>query len=163
MEATNTFMLLVRRESLTISKHGSIWGEIWCQLSQGQNFPEARWSDLVVAVLGWWLESIVTLVDGRKRNATMTFMDGPFQVNVFAKRMDSWEAELVARRVAGDQVLHRVEFAPDPFIDSLIQASEDVLEECAKNGWTTANVDFVVLQRERLIHYRTKNRGSGKR
>jgi CheY-like chemotaxis protein len=163
MEATESFVLLVRRESLTISRNGSIFGEVWCQFGRDQSFPEVRWSDFVVVVLGWWLENIVTLVDGRKRNATISFMDGPFEVNVFAKRMDSWDAEFVARRVAGDQVLHRVVFAPDPFIDSLIQASEAILQTCAENDWISADVDSLVLQRERLIHYKAKHRGSGKR
>ena len=163
MEITDSFVLLVRKESLTISEHGSIWGEIRCRFSGDQHFPEARWTDFVVVVLGWWLESIVTLVDGRERNATIRFMDGPFKVNVFAKRLDSWGAELVEGRVAGDQVLHRVEFAPDSFIDSLIQASDETVEACAENGWTTDAIDFVLKQREQLIQCRNKGLGWDRR
>lgn len=79
-------------------------------------------------------------------------------VHVFAKRRESWEGEFVERRVAGTSVIHRFDFAPDPFIRSLIACSDDLLQQCSANGWESADVDSVILQRERLIHYAAKNR-----
>jgi hypothetical protein len=86
-------------------------------------------------VVSWWLEAIVALVDGRKRNADVNFMDGPYMVHVFVKRRESWQAEWVERRAAGTNVIHQFDFTPDPFIRSLIACSDDLLQECSAKGW----------------------------
>jgi hypothetical protein len=49
---------------------------------------------------------VVDLLDGRKPNADLSFMDGPYVVHVFAKRRDSWQGEFVERRFAGTVVMH---------------------------------------------------------
>jgi len=64
-------------DSLRRSSRGTISGEIWCEFD-GESFPEARWDDLIVVVLGWWLESLSTLISGRKLNVDVRFLDGPF-------------------------------------------------------------------------------------
>ena len=56
-----------------------------------------------------------------------------------------------------------MEFAPDSFIDSLIQASDETVEACAENGWTTDAIDFVLQQREQLIQCRNKGLGWDRR
>ena len=62
------------------------------------------------------------------------------------------------RRAAGTSVIHQFDFSPDPFISSLIACSDDLLQECSSKGWESSDVDSVILQRERLIHYVAKNR-----
>ena len=109
------FHLRVEPLSLTRSPLGTIAGEVWVEFG-AIAFPEARWNDLVVTILGWWLTATVSLVSGWKRQATIHFMDGPFEVRLFAKRRDCWQAELVWRRVAGINAKHNFEFAPDPFL-----------------------------------------------
>ena len=79
-------------------------------------------------------------------------------VHIFAKRRECWEAEFVERRVAGTNIIHQFNFAPDPFLRSLIACADDLLQECSANGWESADVDSVMSQRERLIHYVAKNR-----
>jgi hypothetical protein len=117
-----------------------------------------NWSDFPIVVVSWWLEAVVGLVDGRKRNADVSFMDGPYMVHVFAKHRELWQAECVERRAAGTNVIHQFDFTPDPFIRSLIPCSDDLLQECSAKGWESTDVDSVILQRERLIHYVAKNR-----
>lgn len=85
-------------------------------------------------------------------------MDGPYVVHVFAKRRESWQGEFVERRVAGRIVMHEFEFAPDPFIKTLIACADDLLRECSANGWKSADVDSAISQRERLIRHAAKNR-----
>jgi hypothetical protein len=100
VQAANDFVFLVEPESLTRSNHRSICGPVWCQFGDIE-FPQSHWSDLVVAVLSWSLEATVALVGGRKRNAGIRFLDGPFEVRVFSKRRDGWQAELVEERLTG--------------------------------------------------------------
>jgi len=88
-------------------------------------------------------------------------MDGPYMVHVFAKRRALWQAGCLESRVAGTNLIHQFDFAPDPLIRSLIACSDDLLQECSSNGWESADVDSVLLQRKRLIHRVNKNRRSG--
>jgi hypothetical protein len=150
------FVLRVAANTLARSKLGTISGEVWCQLGE-EGFPQVGWSDIAAAVVSWWLESTVRLVDGRKRNAVMRFMDGPFEVRVFAKRRDLWQADLVDEHPPVK--IRQVEFMPDQFLRSLIASSGEVVEQCLKNGWKSNDVDSIILHRERLIHYAAKNRG----
>lgn len=121
-------------------------------------FPGPHWNDFPIVVVSWWLEAVVGLVDGRKRNADVSFMDGPYMVHVFAKRRESWQAEWVERCASGTNVIRQFDFAPDPFIRSLTACSDDLLQECSAKGWESTDVDYVILQREQLIHYVAKNR-----
>ena len=122
-----------------------------------RTISQVGWIGFTAVVVSWWLEATIGLVNGRMRTAVVRFMDGPFEVRVFARRRDFWEAELLDERQAGGGV-HKIEFAPDPFLRSLIECSGDVLEQCSKNGWRSGDVESIISQRERLIHYGAKNR-----
>jgi hypothetical protein len=130
---------------------------VWCQFG-ADSFPGTRWNDLVAAVVSWFLEATVMIVKSRKRNVTMRFLDGPYEVRVFAKRWDAWEAEFVERR-SSEIVKERFDFSPDQFIRSLIVCADELLDRSAKNGWTSGDIDSIRLQRQRLIHYAEKKRG----
>jgi hypothetical protein len=66
----------------------------WQHVSREQvvGSPQIGWSDLAGAVVSWCLEATVGLVDGRKRKAVIRFLDGPFEIRVFAKRLDRFAA-----------------------------------------------------------------------
>jgi hypothetical protein len=157
MDTATDFMLRVQPGCLTRSGHGNIFGQIWCEFGT-LAFPQSHWTDFPIVVVCWWLEAIVGLVDGRKRTADLSFMDGPYMFHVFAKRRESWQAEWVERRAAATNVIHQFDFTPDPFIRSLIACSDDLLQECSEKGWASADIDSVISQRERLIHYAAKDR-----
>jgi hypothetical protein len=152
MRTRTDFVLRVQPGYLTQSGRGSICGQVWCEAGT-LAFPEPHWTDFSIVVVSWWLEAAADLIEGRRRNADVSFMDGPYMVHVFAKHRDSWQADFVERRIAGAQVIHQFDFTPDPFIRSLIACSDGLLQECSAKGWESADVDSVILQRERLIHY----------
>lgn len=147
---TRTDFVLRVQPGLTRSAHGSIWGQVWCE-SGTLAFPQPHWTDFPVVVVSWWLEAAVELVVGRRRSAKVSFMDGPYMVHVFAKRRELWKAGFAETRVPGTRVIHQFDFAPDPFIGSLIACADDLLRECLAKGWESADIDFATLQRERLI------------
>jgi hypothetical protein len=159
MQIGTDFVLRVQPGCLTRTGYGSICGQVWCE-SGTLAFPGPHWNDFPIVVVSWWLEAVVSLVDGRKRNADVSFMDGPYMVHVFAKHRESWQAEWVERRAAGNNVIHQFDFTPDPFIRSLMACSDDLLQECSAKGWESTDVDSVILHRERLIHYVAKNRSA---
>jgi hypothetical protein len=156
MEAASDFLVQVRPDSLTRSKRGSIFGEIWCECGS-QAFPHVNWSDFPVVVLSWWLHATVSLLDGTERKVDINFMDGPYEVRLFAKARDKWQAELVEDRGSGLEI-RQFEFAPAPLIRSLINCSGELAEACSRNRWTSDDIDSIILYRERLIECAAKSR-----
>lgn len=63
MDTLSEFVLRVQPGSLTRSSYGSICGQVWCEFGT-LAFPEPHWTDLSMAVVSWWLEAVVGLVDG---------------------------------------------------------------------------------------------------
>src|SRR4051812_9027693 len=45
-------------------------------------FPSEEWDDFTAVLLGWWIEEIMKLATGKRRNAVLLFMDGPFEVHL---------------------------------------------------------------------------------
>ena len=43
-------------------------------------FPEAGWTDFVIIVLDWWINSIIDIYFQQKAEFTLQFMDGPYYV-----------------------------------------------------------------------------------
>jgi hypothetical protein len=81
-------------------------------------------------ILVEWLVATITLVGGRKRNATLMFMDGPFYAAVFAKRRDTWVVQFVERGWTDEKILYEGNCDPDAFLSSLLAVSESVVQEC---------------------------------
>ncbi len=149
--------LKVTPGSLRRSAKYVIVGEIWYDFGD-ESFPHSRWSDFSVVVLGWWLESLATMIEGRKRNVEMLFMDGSFKVALFAKQRYVWVAQLSGTRLSGERVDRELEVRADVLIDSALKASEVVLAECASKKWASSDIESLRLRREQLLQCRGTNR-----
>ena len=44
----------------SLHEGGNITGEIWLEVA-GFGFPDRRWSDFPVVILGWWLDALFEL------------------------------------------------------------------------------------------------------
>jgi hypothetical protein len=47
-----------------------------------RSFPSADWNDFVNVVPSWWGGELVDLVQGKRSQVTLRFMDGPFAVDL---------------------------------------------------------------------------------
>jgi hypothetical protein len=61
------------------TKRGSIIGRIWFA-DAGNAFPEARWLDFIVVLLGWWMQQLLELREARTDHLDFLFMDGPYRI-----------------------------------------------------------------------------------
>jgi hypothetical protein len=157
METRTDFVIRVQPDSLTRSGHGSICGQIWCEVGT-LAFPESHWSDFPVVVVSWWLEAVVGIFDGRIRNADVNFMGGPYVVHLAAKRRDSWKGQFLERALGRTKMIQQFDFSQSPFVSSLLNCSGELLHECSAKGWESTDVDSVISKRERLIQYVGKDR-----
>lgn len=150
MQIGTEFVLRIHPGGLSSSGRGTIHGPIWCEHGAAA-FPGLAWNDFPVVVLGWWLEAVGILLDGRSRSATVHFMDGPYKVHLYAGHREWWRAEWVKEGADGAEVVNQFEFPNESLVRSLTVCSDNLLLECTANGWKSADIDSVVSLRERLL------------
>ncbi|MGO4461971.1 hypothetical protein AB4039_32460 [Streptomyces sp. M-16] len=75
------FEVLCDVESLNLARSGSIWGNVWVDIS-GFSFPEPNWNDMPVAFIMELLDAVdfVRRAEGRRRR--VRFFDGPFWIDL---------------------------------------------------------------------------------
>jgi hypothetical protein len=113
------------------SSTGNVTGEIHLRGPTGA-FPEERWSDLPVIVLGWWIEGLARVASGRVRSFEGLFMDGPF---AFVVQSGSDE---VVRIAWGRSDQERVSVGivnPRALLASAVAAGGLVAEALRANKW----------------------------
>ncbi len=113
---------------------GSIIGRIWFA-SGDDAFPEARWSDFVVVLLGWWIGELLRLRQGRTQ-AELVFMDGPYSIGLDAAQGEQWafsflRNEAAVRSMPGTVTTHGANFETD-----LATVAREVIAACDRHGWS---------------------------
>ena len=133
--------------TLERTEKGSIVGRIWLVLDD-YAFPERGWSDLIVVVLGWWIEQLLQM-GSAEDTMTLQFMDGPYSARMQApSEGDMWSVYLLRdraplgskREAAG--AAERTQFAA-----RVLTAAREVVDACRRKGWTD---DHEVLKLGRL-------------
>jgi hypothetical protein len=81
-------------EELGRSAAGTVWGNIRLQIGE-IGFPHMEWSDFVVAILDAWCRAALRLLQGEKGTAVVSFMEGPYLVELRSSAPGSWHASLV--------------------------------------------------------------------
>jgi hypothetical protein len=135
----------VRTESLAQSSSGMITGEIFL----GDNatfFPEERWNDFPVVILGWWLEVLATVSAGVA--VECRFMDGPFLF-----RVSPLPGQMCCIEFLGSQSASPPAQAQLPQLQSSVRsAALAVLAACNSNGWRTQDTQHLhKLCKPRLV------------
>jgi hypothetical protein len=136
----NPALVLVSPASLR--KGGNITGEIWLEVA-GFEFPDKRWSDFPVIILGWWLDALFGLWSERRGRAECLFMDGSYSFEV------SKEGDAFVLRCFGDtHSAKRREWEGAINLAGLLRQTLDaaaaVIEECGGRGWATADTEALV-------------------
>jgi len=123
----------------TVSKgaHGTITGVVAIRLGD-ICFPDSRWNDFIVVVLGWWARQAAALRAGDP--AKLDFMDGPYSV---VARPVNGVSRLECLRGTGDEaaVLDQREVPTSDLVAAIMRASREMLELCEQNGWETSDTE----------------------
>lgn len=124
--------LRVDEKSLTRSKSGVVWGNIWLEIDD-LTFPEKAWSDSILGVLRWWFEGLL-LPRKSGESVKFPFMDGPYLIEL------QFEDEgLLSLRAFEDRsnevtVAEGVMTSAD-FKAQVIDAAAKIIRECDARGW----------------------------
>jgi len=134
------------KSDLYRSKRGSITAPIYFDWGDFQ-FPEPGWSDFVVVVLCWWIQSISKISKGWESEVEFQFMDGPMLIRIY-KNEDSQDLEIecVDQRKS-QEVIERVAKVPLKYLmNQILITAKEVIKACDDFGWE--NDDTRLLKRE---------------
>ena len=130
--------IIVDTESLSMyEKSKNIIGEIYIKL-EDIYFPQFKWTDFVIVILGWWLEAILKISTSRKNmSSKLMFMDGPVYMRAIKVNEDIIEIELIER----DVVQSRLECSINQLMNSLLMAAKKVISEIENRNWASRDID----------------------
>jgi hypothetical protein len=74
-------LVCVELDAAELTASGAVVAPLWLEIGDVK-FPEVGWYDFPVPVLGWWIEALRELVSSTSDEATLRFMDGPFEVRL---------------------------------------------------------------------------------
>src|SRR5689334_14488413 len=76
------------------SAAGLVYGGLCVQVGELQ-FPDSRWTDLVVVVLAWWCRALSRLLSGEREPVEVRFMEGPYLAEIGPIRARSIRLRLI--------------------------------------------------------------------
>ena len=125
--------------SVESTPSGSIVGRVWIEID-GFAFPEAGWYDFPVAILTWWIEALRGLVSHSSDEATLRFMDGPFET-----RVESGDQGVMATFLrSGSPVRSTAEVEPDELLTSALESAEALVSTLENQGVRSSDLDELI-------------------
>jgi len=131
------FRILVDPTSFSRSGRGQIAGTIYASLDD-HPFPEAYWSDLVVAVLHGWISDLVGFCRANGDTVRLHFMDGPYALELRRQQSDQYGVACIRLPDATEFVREGLSF--HDVIDAFTAAAATVADECDCRGWTSRDI-----------------------
>jgi hypothetical protein len=166
MTDLKTLTIIVEPATFTMNRSGSVIGNIFLKLN-GAYFPDHRWSDFPVPVLSWWMESILPILSGQQGQCDLLFMDGSQFIRLTATHNDVLSVAFLTTGLTDERpeppyspieengsrrsTDHEYDIFANPFITSLLDATDAVIEECAKRDFRSKYIAELGPLRDRLL------------
>jgi hypothetical protein len=106
-------------------------------------FPGEGWPDFSVSLLAAWADAASDLLGPNAAEREVHSTEGPYLVRLTRLDDGPWRLTLVDAFLT-PRIRHEAVVPPGPLVDSIISASESVLELCAQRGWS--NRDSIRLE-----------------
>lgn len=149
MKTRSSITITVDPASLARSDHGQVSGLINI-LIDTVPYPDARWSDSVVSLLGLWADSAQRLLRGEDFQTTLRFLDGPYYLGVEVVDRSHWLLQPL--RVANSAVHPReIVVSSRAFCQTLVEASTITLRACNERIWWSPEIDRLVVAQQDLM------------
>ncbi|MFI8235440.1 hypothetical protein ACIGDI_42330 [Streptomyces sp. NPDC085900] len=123
------FELFCDVESLDLARSGSIWGNVWIDIS-GCPFPESNWNDMPVAFIVELIDAVsfVRQAEGRRRR--VRFFDGPFWIDLVGR--GDGAVNVSANAHGADK---KVTVSVHDMARSLTAVRTELVRACLERGW----------------------------
>ncbi|WP_146075692.1 hypothetical protein [Streptomyces sp. Ru62] len=123
------FELFCDLESLDLARSGSIWGDVWIEIS-GSPFPEANWNDMPVAFLAELIDALAFARQAAGRSTRVRFFDGPFWIDLVGRGDDSVSVSANSHGAGEEATVSAQDMAR-----SLAAVREKLVRACLERGW----------------------------
>ncbi|HWM93395.1 MAG TPA: hypothetical protein VN493_21720 [Thermoanaerobaculia bacterium] len=125
----------------SLHKGGNITGEIWLEVA-GFAFPERRWSDFPVIILGWWLDALFKLWSGKKKRieCLCLFMDGPYGFEVSGEK-DAYVLRCYRDPFDTRECEWEGAISLTNLLRQVLDAASIIIKECRRQGWATKDLE----------------------
>lgn len=121
----------------TRAKSGVVWGRLYFEFGGTQFFPEANWTDMVIAFELAWLRALLNLARGSSASERVWFLDGPFAVDISLKEAGVAELDFIHK-----EVVRAIETASiKSLLETSISTAKDSLSACSERRWSDADTE----------------------
>ncbi len=134
------FKLNINLDSFTLNR--LITGQIWFDVEK-EAFPDNRWVDFPVIILGWWLENLKPLVFAKETLCECRFMDGPYLFKVLIEDDLNWQITFIESRLSENICATVTNINHKDFLQMLLKLTKDVVAFCEKQKWESKDVDIL--------------------
>ena len=126
----------------------SPFGPIWLSVD-GEAFPEAHWTDFVIAVAQAFVVAATDLIEERTQDSRVYFMDGPFEIGIRAQTARRW---ILTLRGGGspNEVTKGTPVDGHYLARSIDVAARSLLHQCRINDWRSSDIDELATTTMRL-------------
>lgn len=123
---------------MTSSRSGLVTGIIYFDFGEHQ-FPESKWDDAIVVIVGWWLSALMDLVTGQVARTELRFMDGPLWISIQRKAHDRCAMSCIGS--SGESIGFEHESSVLVLLDAVHIVAAQIQEVCSRNGWHSADME----------------------
>jgi len=127
--------LIVEDGSFRRSQKGAVFGSIWFE-TETICFPGRGWSDLAPAFVRAWLAGLLNLFSGVATNEAVSFMDGPYTVELLASGGSTLEMRFVRSESAHDTLAFSTTAETRVVLQDAVGAGERVLNVYRQMDWS---------------------------
>ncbi|HEY1903680.1 MAG TPA: UDP-N-acetylglucosamine 2-epimerase [Terracidiphilus sp.] len=127
--------IVVDPGSMTRSQKGTIFGLITFVVAE-KTFPSPGWTDLVVALMGVWIEAVGMVLTGQRNHAQVHFYDGPYSIDLSSTGDGSADLELIWNDASSDRLIAALRVRLRELMKQSMAAGERVAEICQQRNWT---------------------------
>ena len=117
-------------DQLHRAKSGAVWGRIYFDLGD-RTFPDKGWTDMVVAFLNAWLESLIRIAEGTSHREKVAFFDGPLSVDISSKDSPLATLDFIHKDVWRDSIVENTQ----ELVRNSLSTGEALLDICRLHGW----------------------------
>lgn len=131
--------------SAELTSSGAVVGPLWLDVG-GVAFPEVGWYDFPVPILTWWIGALRGLTSRSSNEASLQFMDGPFELRI--ERIDRATGAAFLR--SGEPMLPEVEIDADELLTSSLECAAKLISTLQQRGVVSSDLEHLVRVARRL-------------
>jgi UDP-N-acetylglucosamine 2-epimerase (non-hydrolysing)/GDP/UDP-N,N'-diacetylbacillosamine 2-epimerase (hydrolysing) len=134
--------LVVDPHGMSRSRQGTIFGPISFNIA-GQPFPAAGYTDLAVAFICVWLDSVVKVLTGKKNHVRVRYYHNPYSVDVSAAEKGAADLEFIWHAIGGDQLIAALPVRLHELTKESMAAGESILKVCNERDWVDPDIQHL--------------------